>query len=235
MGEPGDDTATGNWIEPRLGRVFGAVSTQVPRGFARYVRVLHPIEPDLLPELRWSDIARDNGHTMHGLAQWSSIVVGPGHDRDEGAASTPGPPAQGHLAPRALAALTAVLAKHTADPSRCFFGIRDGWGHQTGAAGTTPIGTLSLPGRDYDLHTGPLQPATRFGYWPTAEWFLPQSPSLIWPGDRGWFVATEVDFDSTLIGGSVAVTEAILAAGVLEAWPVEPDDSLAHDGDPVNR
>ena len=235
MNEPGDDTAAGRWIEPRLARAFGAVSRHVPSGFARYVRVFHPVEPDLLPELRWSDVARDNGRTMHSLAQWDSIDVGPGHDRDEAAASIPGPPAQGHLAPRALAALTAVLAEHTADPSRCYFGIWDGWGSPQNAAGTTPIGTISLPQRNYDLYAGPLRLATRFGHRPTANWILPQSPSLIWPGDRSWFVATEVDFDSTLIGGSAPLIFDILAITTLESWPVEPDDSVAHDGDVVNR
>jgi len=60
------------------------------------------------------------------------------------------------------------------------------------------------------------------------------APSLIWPADRSWLVASEVDFDSTLVGGDRDLIQAILAAPELEAWEVEPDDSLVCDADKVN-
>jgi hypothetical protein len=48
-------------------------------------------------------------------------------------------------------------------------------------------------------------------------------------------VATELDFDSTLVGGSVELVAAILEAPALDAWAVRPDDSLASDADRVNQ
>jgi hypothetical protein len=60
------------------------------------------------------------------------------------------------------------------------------------------------------------------------------APNLIWPADRSWFVASEVDFDSTLVGGSAKLIEAIVECPELEAWWVEPTDSLAADADKVN-
>ncbi|WP_327045800.1 hypothetical protein OG320_29665 [Microbispora sp. NBC_01189] len=48
-----------------------------------------------------------------------------------------------------------------------------------------------------------------------------QSPSLFWPADRAWCVATEIDFDSTFVGGSTAAIGAVLTAPMLEAWPIE--------------
>jgi hypothetical protein len=57
---------------------------------------------------------------------------------------------------------------------------------------------------------------------------------MIWPADRSWLVASEVDFDSTLVGGSAALIEAIVDSPKLEAWRVEPTDSLAEDADKVN-
>ena len=72
------------------------------------------------------------------------------------------------------------------------------------------------------------------GHWPSQNWFCPQPPSLIWPADNTWCVATEVDFDSTLIAGDHALIDAVLGAGDLEAVPVEAGDDLNFNGDSVN-
>lgn len=94
---------------------------------------------------------------------------------------------------------------------------------------------LHLPGRDYLLLVGPLSGALQMGWRPSANWFFPQSPNLFWPDDRAWCVATEIDFDSTLVGGSDELIGAILAASAFDAWPVHPDDSLTYDADRVNH
>jgi hypothetical protein len=60
------------------------------------------------------------------------------------------------------------------------------------------------------------------------------TPSLIWPADDSWFVVTDVDFDSTLVGGSAALIDAIVKSPNLEAWHVRPTDSLADNADKVN-
>jgi hypothetical protein len=64
--------------------------------------------------------------------------------------------------------------------------------------------------------------------------FQPQSPSLLWPTDHSWCIGTEIDFDSTLVGGSADVIAAVRAAPGLDAWPVEPDDDLTAIGDRLN-
>ena len=62
-----------------------------------------------------------------------------------------------------------------------------------------------------------------------------RSPNLIWPADRSWLVASEVDFDSTLIGGSRGLIDAIVGlAPALEVWEVDPETSLAIDADKIN-
>lgn len=53
------------------------------------------------------------------------------------------------------------------------------------------------------------------------------APNLIWPADRSWLVASEVDFDSTLVGGNAELIDTIVESPKLEAWQVEPTDSLA--------
>ncbi len=67
-----------------------------------------------------------------------------------------------------------------------------------------------------------------------ATWFDPQSPSLLWPQDRSWCLATEIDFDSTLVAGSQDLVETILAAPGLEAWPVQEADDLTASADLLN-
>lgn len=61
-----------------------------------------------------------------------------------------------------------------------------------------------------------------------------QAPNLIWAADRAWFVASEVDFDSTLIGGSNGLIDDLLRDRHLETAIVLPEDSLAEDADRFN-
>jgi hypothetical protein len=82
---------------------------------------------------------------------------------------------------------------------------------------------------------GPLRAALSIGHQVTADWRLPQSPNLLWPADRSWLLATEIDFDSTLIGASTKLAEELLQATRLEAWPVGIDDDLTIDGDQINQ
>ena len=72
---------------------------------------------------------------------------------------------------------------------------------------------VELPNREHYLFTGPLGRTARpiaFGGWQ-------QSPSIWWPADRSWVVATEVDGYSTYVGGSRAAIDDVLASPELEA------------------
>ncbi len=64
---------------------------------------------------------------------------------------------------------------------------------------------VQLPWRDYLLFRGSLGELARWGHLPLPshypDWFDPQSPSLLWPQETTWCVATEVDHDSTFVGG----------------------------------
>lgn len=65
-------------------------------------------------------------------------------------------------------------------------------------------------------------------------WERRDAPNLIWPADHTWLVSSEVDFDSTLVGGGAELIQAIVDSSKLEAWQVEPADSLAADADKIN-
>jgi len=90
-------------------------------------------------------------------------------------------------------------------------------------------------GRDYFLFAGPVEAADDFAMErPGSDFIDRQTPQLFWPGDRAWCVATEIDYDSTLVGGTRDLIEEILAHDALEAFPVGPDDDLTSPGDTVN-
>lgn len=62
-----------------------------------------------------------------------------------------------------------------------------------------------------------------------------QSPSLLWPADHAWVMVSEVDFDSTIVGGSRELVNAICRSPELEALPLPADASLSWGADEVNR
>ncbi|PRB00353.1 hypothetical protein [Microbacterium sp. MYb64] len=59
-------------------------------------------------------------------------------------------------------------------------------------------------------------------------------PSLIWPADRAWILVSEIDFDSTIVGGSPALIAALCADERLEALPIPEGANLQWDADEVN-
>jgi hypothetical protein len=247
------DVSVGDWIAPRLRGFGGHVNQVVPGGFAAYARLLHPAQAETGRSVPWAEVCRRTGRTAHPLMQWTSIAGA------EWSASA-SPPSVGTAPPEVLTAVLDVLGRFTPADRDCFHALWEGWGwlHPGGWAllsaaggddaavptGPQPAGlpaevvdgpALEHPGRRYLLFRGPLQAALRMGHQATADWFDPQSPSLLWPADRSWCAATEVDFDSTLIGGAPDLVDALVGDPRLEAWPVEPGDDLTISGDVVNE
>ena len=62
-----------------------------------------------------------------------------------------------------------------------------------------------------------------------------QSPSILWPDDHSWVLATEIDFDSTLVAGTKELVQELLQTPGLEVLPLRIDADLTWDGDRLNR
>lgn len=58
--------------------------------------------------------------------------------------------------------------------------------------------------------------------------------AMWWPADRAWFVASEIDFDSTVVAGAPELRDGLLSSSALEAFEVPPDGILSLNGDTVN-
>ena len=86
---------------------------------------------------------------------------------------------------------------------------------------------MRLPDRDYVLLEGPLNAVGEIGEhtdWGERIVFTPESPNLWWPDDRAWCVATDIDLDSTHLGGSASLIREILADSRFEALEVNGSD-----------
>jgi hypothetical protein len=240
--------------------MFGAVTLVVPSGFDAYARICHSARDIDGRLVDWAEVAKATGLTAHPLMQWHALVGSSDPDNFKGSLWDGEVPSRGNLPCQLVEGLCGVLKNHTKASVQCFFGLWIGWAwieqgtvltkmeHESNHfAATTELvppafsadeidrARLKLPGRDYVLLAGPLSAATEI-YAPAVPLCLGfQSPNIFWPPDHSWFVASEIDFDSTLVGGSADLIRAILAAPGLDAWPVGPDDSLAADADKINR
>ena len=53
-----------------------------------------------------------------------------------------------------------------------------------------------------------------------------QSANMIWPPNHEWFIATDIDLDSTLVAGPDSLAAALLADSRLETFEMGYDDDL---------
>jgi len=227
-----DDVSTADWIAPRLSGCFGVVGLTLPRGEA-------------------------TGRRPHALMQWHALVGSPDYLNMAGSLWDGANPSRGNQV--AYAALTVLCNRLAGDPEDepdCYFCLWEGYGEletygwlettfaphfkvtardrHTFTSDEITRSRLHLPDRDYVVLAGPLGSALRIGSF-AAELFWPQSPNLFWPADQAWCVASEIDFDSTLVGGPLRLIDAILRTPELDAWPITADDSLACDVDEINQ
>lgn len=233
-----------------------AVGFIVPAGFESYVRLLHPglrisgrSADDSVP-LRWSEIAEARGKTMHPEVQlqaltdntdefdsehWRSISTGGG---------TWFPPYEwlGEAEALALVSLLRPFSHATED---AWFMLWDGYGDLgRSAIDGLPRGTIhrvpeppdapaELVGgtrayRHYLVFRGPLDALSGWFEWRT------EGPNYLWPDDRAWVIATEIDGFSTYVGSSKECADHVLASPLLEAFPCELTDRFDGLGDPIN-
>jgi hypothetical protein len=202
------------------------------------------------PEMQW--------HAILGLRDADELRSSYLPNDGSGVTWTGSDPPVGPMDIETLDALCEILTDHTADVAHCFFGLCTihSWLDSFPAEKLPPL--LELPyNRDHIVLAGPLSAVDQIVYdWSKAgsiqmtlvaegrkaqtpkqdssNFLQREAPNLIWPADQSWLVATEVDFDSTLIGGSAALIEAVVHSSDLEAWQVAPDDSLAANADTVN-
>lgn len=222
----------------------------VPGTFAAFARVLHPahrVEGNR-GTVRWSELAGRNGVTIGpstGFPEVSGVDPSDQHAWDDAV------PNEGNLEREQVEAIAQILAPYTRTPERCWVASWEGWGSWGPGSSTTLKARLGRPKprkigrrerralhraveetrrerdaiprvvtqhRAYFLFTARLEDVSSFA---VDGW--DQAPSIWWPDDRTWCVATEVDGYSTYVGGTKDCIGALLASDRVEAIPVTPD------------
>jgi hypothetical protein len=197
-------------------------------------------------EVRWCDIAEANGKIAHPAMQWPSIVAG--HDIDAGI--QPGlwdrAPQQDSLPLRLMRVLCEILAEFTCSPERCWCAVWEGYAYMVGLRSDLTLPRLAMWNRPMIVAYGPLSAlpeqslTDRFAGAPghDADWESGEdyrSPSLWWPDDRTWCVATDIEMRETYLGASSACVNRLLTDERLEAMRVTADQDISWDSDIINR
>jgi hypothetical protein len=234
----------------------GTVGSVVPATFESYARVFHPAERDDGIEVRWAEVASADDRVMHPAAEWGSLT------RSWQMQGQPGlchQPSTGKLPERLAKRLPELLAPHTRDAARCWFGVWDGWGEPTlmflfkegtpeeVRRRTEKLREQALEAELAAWHTL-LGDAPKFAV-PHRDMHLLEGPldalaefyeghrdppSMWWPDDDAWCVGTDIDLMTTYIGGSRAAIDALLADEQIEALAVPVDQSITWEADGIN-
>lgn len=215
------DVSPAAWIGPRLHPFGQDVGSVVPDGFEAYARVFHPVEVD--GPQRWSDVARANGRIVHPEMQFHLISTPRGQTPTEVYGRRE--PRHGTLPLEQRRLLVEHLRDRTTTPDRCWFGLWEGYGGMDNGGVRERI---TLPKRNYVFYGGTIDRALES---PTP---FDLSPNLWWPDDRAWFVASEIDFAWTLVGGAESLIATLLSESRLEVLPVTSSAKVHSNADRLN-
>ncbi len=228
-----DDVRSANWIVANV-RDFGSgVGSLLPVTFEAYARVLHPAGRATAGgddvDVAWSEVAAANGRIAHAAMEWVAVT---GDWRFMNERGQPGiwdrPPSVGSLPARQAASLAGVLARFSAKASECWFAVWYGYGNAPFDPGAVKL--VAMPERPMVLLRGPVRAAeTAFS---GQAW--PPSASLWWPEDRRWCVATDIDLQSSYVGGSAECIAAVLGDDRLESFAVSIDQTVDWRSDTLN-
>jgi hypothetical protein len=137
-----------------------------------------------------------------------------------------------------------LVAPLTTTPDDAWFMLWDGYGdlgraiahlpramiHRVPDPPNAPVETVpgSSAFRHYLVFRGPLDAL--------AIWFdwRPEGPNYLWPDDRAWIIATEINGFSTYVGAPREGIDRILGSRMLEAVPGDPSHRFDGIGDPIN-
>lgn len=214
-----DDTKQADWIVHVLRNDY-TVGMLLPSCFEAYARLLHPIVTDMQSDqqlpVRWKEIASDVRGTIHPSVQFAKLAP----------RIQSGPPL-GSLPFTDARPLVEILAQFSSD-ARCWFCLWSGYGFLSEAVRRKKMVTAPLD-REYLLYSGTIDSALAITGWPWC-----QTPNLWWPASHDWCVATEIDLDSTYVGGTEELIHALLQDQRLEALSVSPHDLITLDSDTLN-
>jgi hypothetical protein len=229
-----DDLRPAQWLIDNATGFPHDVGSLLPTTFGTYARVFHPAYNGI-EKVSWAHIAHFNKKMVHPHMQFSRLLgyasrFAAGY-RDSQQDLFDAAPKVGDLPAVTADAVARTLARHTAGDDRCWYAVWNGWGQRDLQSKFHNRPTFELPGRAYYLARGPLAAVGQSaGVTPTGH--VPCS--LWWPDDHAWCVATDIDLDSTYIGGSGACIEELLTDPEIEVAQVNPVAGIGANSDTLN-
>jgi hypothetical protein len=222
-----DDVERAAWLGRRMQREhsWARVGGIAGYDFEAYASILHPRPTGngAWERRRWADVAATAGKVMHPLVQWERLLD---YDEPHGGTSD-----AGFLDQQVLAALAPLLGAATTTPDDAIAAYWVGGSGQDLRADATAF----IDRYDYVLAQTSTSELAEPGWGRTIGHRFDEPLQLLWPEDHAWVLATEIDWDSTIVAGTEALVDAILADGRFEAFPVDQDSDLSWDGDTINR
>ncbi|MFH8252876.1 hypothetical protein ACH3VR_21095 [Microbacterium sp. B2969] len=235
------DVAAGGWIRDRLDDPWrGTMHDVVPHGFAAYARILHPrvselsrereegrIDPAVLSVVA-SHLAAHSGTPEIHVAVWDGwggLVGGLGVPPTPAVARSSNADGEDSADPAVLERHREMLARSIHDPFNNVF-RKHVWlpGILSDEISRGP--RLVLPHREHVLFRGTIDELMDAAWAQRVPWAEPQapqftaSPSLVWPDDRAWVLATDVDADATIVAGPPALIRTLSTDARIEADPI---------------
>jgi hypothetical protein len=249
--DPADVERAGAWAISAM-HGWGVVSGLVPDAFERFARIFHPAlreaPEDAGPwrEVSWREVADANGRIAHPAMEWTAIT---GSYELSWGGMQPGlwdqVPKRGSLPQRVARALCEVLGAYTTTPERCWCAVWEGHEDLIGLRSDAALPRLAAKHRPMIVAEGPLNAVPEKSFSDPAPVSPPgqehppvvghyRSPSLWWPADRAWCVASDVDLQTTYVGASSDCVDRLIADNRIEVMPVTADQSTTIDADTVN-
>ena len=201
------------------------VATLAPPIFGCYARIFHPAlhvsTPDHTHKWRWDQVAMKTNRYAHALMQWKSLVA------PDPLFNTMYQPDEGTIPYAVSLPLRRLLASTSHD--QCYLAVWRGFGldYQSYIPRTLGLEPEFGLGRDYDLFAGPVTMLD-------IPFYPDQTANHIWASDQSWWLCTDIDLNTTYIGGSEQLIDSLLSSEELEVWPAHPHDDVSENSDRIN-
>lgn len=228
-----------NWLSGlnRSARVDGIV----PAGFESYLRIFHKAHPagtagprsGAAREASWEDVASALGRQLAPETKWADLSGAYGEPASAQGLGTVYPPEEGRLDAAGYRALARVLTKTSDGPFLAAFWT--GWdpiSADSEAARVIRRGdTVVIQGEQYvlfSLESGEMADASWMSA-PAFGWTEGNglTPNYLWPPGGSWCLGTNIDLDSSILGGPARVLSEVESLPELEALYVTPSTDLA--------
>lgn len=192
------------------------VTSVIPPGYERYVRILNPVEFGDGSVVLWSDIVKRNGLEPSPWMQWDELKAHLGNALSPDNAE----PAMGDPHPSLAKALIRELR---VSEDRYYFASWIGYADISSQATIE----FSPSGREMALYSGILVDETGSAVVPVTD--AGRVPMYWWPKDLQWCVSQDLYARSLIVGCDLATAGRILAAPNLDSYLIRESDMVTSE------